>query len=121
MPQPNRPVFVGLDPGPKAYSSKRGTMSTLDDWCQRMHVTQYSFFNIREDKGVPIDWMWVATTALQSEIHVALGNEASAALTALKVPHFKLPHPSGLNRKLNDKAYVDRVLRDCATYIRSLE
>lgn len=48
---------------------------------------------------------------------IALGEEASKALNAIEEPHFKLPHPSGLNRKLNDKAYILAILRECKYYI----
>lgn len=48
---------------------------------------------------------------------VALGNAASKALG--EVPHFKLPHPSGLNRQLNDKAFVADKLAECKTWLNS--
>lgn len=48
---------------------------------------------------------------------VALGNNAAKALRALSLPFFQLPHPSGLNRKLNDKTYVEYVLDECKEYI----
>lgn len=40
---------------------------------------------------------------------VALGNTASFALDYISVEHLQLPHPSGLNRKLNDKETVDDI------------
>ena len=51
-------------------------------------------------------------------IVVALGNNASKALTKASVSHFKLPHPSGLNRQLNNKKYVAKRLKECYNYIR---
>lgn len=46
---------------------------------------------------------------------IALGNEASEFLG--EVPHFKLPHPSGLNRQVNDKAYIEEQLKLCKEYL----
>jgi hypothetical protein len=46
---------------------------------------------------------------------VALGNKASKALR--DIPHFKLPHPSGLNRQINDKNYINYQLLACKRYI----
>lgn len=46
---------------------------------------------------------------------VALGNNAAKALR--NFPHFKLPHPSGLNRKLNNKKFVKRQLCRASTFI----
>jgi len=37
---------------------------------------------------------------------IALGKTAAKALTLLGVPHYEMPHPSGCNRKLNDKEFV---------------
>jgi hypothetical protein len=46
---------------------------------------------------------------------VALGESASAWLGSIK--HFKLPHPSSLNRKLNDKQEISRLLYRCKKFI----
>ena len=48
---------------------------------------------------------------------IALGEFASQALTKSMVPHFKLPHPSGLNRKLNDKNLIDKELSYAYDYV----
>lgn len=37
---------------------------------------------------------------------IALGNKASVRLTKQGIIHWKLPHPSGLNRQLNDETFV---------------
>lgn len=49
---------------------------------------------------------------------IAFGNEASRALKKLDIPHYKLPHPSGRNRKLNDKYYVAEVLIKCKRWLK---
>ncbi len=46
---------------------------------------------------------------------VALGNNASKRLS--KAPHFKLPHPSGRNRQINDKIFISNKLKECKKYI----
>ena len=51
-------------------------------------------------------------------IFVALGNVASKYLDLGGQPHFKLPHPSPRNRKLNNPAYVEAVLKDCKNYLK---
>jgi uracil-DNA glycosylase len=49
---------------------------------------------------------------------VALGNEAAQALVEYGIVNFfKLPHPSGKNRKLNNKAFVAAELANCKTWI----
>jgi hypothetical protein len=51
---------------------------------------------------------------------VALGEMAVWGLTRSKMPFHKMPHPSGLNHKLNDKAYVAKVLADCKKWLYNL-
>lgn len=46
---------------------------------------------------------------------VTLGNNASKALG--KASHFKLPHPSGRNRQINDKAFILAKLEECKKYL----
>jgi hypothetical protein len=48
---------------------------------------------------------------------VALGDYASGLFERLGIRHFKLPHPSGLSRKLNDKQEIVRQLNLCRLYI----
>lgn len=48
---------------------------------------------------------------------ISLGNNASKALK--DIPHFKLPHPSGRNRQLNDKAFISQKLEECRKWISS--
>ena len=49
---------------------------------------------------------------------IACGEEAAQALVNFGVAKFfKLPHPSGRNRKLNNKAYVDEILLKCKAWI----
>jgi len=47
--------------------------------------------------------------------YVALGNNASDALG--KIPHFKLPHPSGMNRQINNKEFIEKKLKECRSWL----
>lgn len=50
---------------------------------------------------------------------VALGNKASQRLTKYGIEHYKMDHPSGRNRKLNDKTYVQTRLDICKIWLYS--
>jgi uracil-DNA glycosylase len=50
---------------------------------------------------------------------IALGKNASNKLTTQGINHFSLPHPSGLNRNLNDNNYVSSILSKAYNYVRS--
>lgn len=52
---------------------------------------------------------------------VALGLKAHTALDERGVPHYELPHPSGLNVKLNNREYVDTCLNNAKSYVRIAE
>jgi uracil-DNA glycosylase len=47
---------------------------------------------------------------------VALGKTASIALTLLGLKFYEMPHPSGCNRKLNNKEYVAEKIKGLLEY-----
>lgn len=47
---------------------------------------------------------------------VALGKTAETALTLLQKQFYAMPHPSGCNRLLNDKEFVDQKLKGLAEF-----
>jgi len=54
---------------------------------------------------------------LQEGPVVALGQAAAKKLTEINILHFTLPHPSGLNRQLNDKKRLTRKLARARLWI----
>ena len=114
-------MFVGDRPSPKNtnpsvafYGTK--SMDTLAGWLfwLGLNKKQVLFINSHEqDLLVAIE----VHSNLGGTV-VALGNNASDRLDKIGVPHFKLPHPSGRNRKLNDKKFIDSELEKCKNYLR---
>lgn len=47
---------------------------------------------------------------------VALGKAAHEALNLLKISHLEMPHPSGKNFKLNNKAYRDQKINELVAF-----
>lgn len=47
---------------------------------------------------------------------VALGKNATYVLEKLKLEFLEMPHPSGLNRKLNDTTYANRKICELRQY-----
>lgn len=59
-----------------------------------------------------------AAIALDGPTHiVALGKSAEKALTLLRIKHYAMPHPSGLNRQLNDKKFVAEKIKGLQEYL----
>jgi hypothetical protein len=102
-----------------------GTRSkrTFDMWLRMLGSPDHVLMNASQRLG-RVSWKQydaanVAHAAAQCTHHVALGAYASGLLERLGVVHFTLPHPSGLNRKLNDRAELEAQLRLCRLYVQS--
>lgn len=48
---------------------------------------------------------------------IALGLTAAKRLTEFEIDHFMMPHPSGLNRKLNDPIAIKELLVEAREYV----
>lgn len=71
-------------------------------------------------KNIATTMQYVYDTNKKYNKVLALGNIASKILTLADIPHFKLPHPSGRNRKLNSPTYVEEQLNKCREYVHGL-
>lgn len=114
-----RVLFVGDKPSKRTEPGKafKGAACELrlTQWINEIKPASWGFmlFN-RVDLFAPIWCLWATDDEYPI---VALGNEASKFLGPL--PHFKMPHPSGRNRQLNDKEFVSQKLTECKAYIDS--
>lgn len=114
-------VFVGDCPSktnthPEIAFVGAKCFNTLVEWIKQLPIDYYICFNSNDaDLSLKLD-------ALTNEGFkvIALGNNASERLTAWKIEHFKLPHPSGLNRILNDKRKMALEMLACNTYLLDL-
>jgi hypothetical protein len=111
-------VFVGDEPSKSTYASDipfvgAKCFKTLVCWINNLSPDYYICFNSREwDDREKAKFLHAKGFKV-----VALGKMASKRLP--DTPHFCLPHPSGLNRQLNDKEFVADRLQECYNYIRS--
>jgi len=86
-------------------------------------ILRYSFVNAQQERGrfspTDEDLRFLVdifeTTAY--DVVLSLGNDSSRTLRRIGVEHFALPHPSGLNRRLNDLDFVRAILNRCKEYI----
>lgn len=89
-------------------------MRKLNTWMEKAGIAYFSFVNCSHKPGdfrkVYKDLLFLVDCLKGHSKVVALGVETSKILSNLGVPHIQLPHPSGLNRKLNDKVYENRVI-----------
>lgn len=125
----NYVVFIGDKPGKKNVSEDVAFVGTksysrLLTWIDKMNLSINQVQLVNKGDIWKID-SWKDCVDYETKFGyfvadriVALGNEAEKFCIANELEYFKLPHPSGKNFKLNDKKYVDTVLKQCEQYIK---
>lgn len=119
----DKPSTKNIDPnipfvGTKSYKTLLGWVADMDIFINDIKLINADKFRYYPSSEViyfnfsPICYKSEATL-------VALGNNASNKLENLGLNHFKLPHPSGLNRKLNDKKQLKKTLQSCKHWVNS--
>lgn len=112
-------LLVGDKPSPKMKPEANpfegaACEGRLKEWVEVLGLDVYCLTNSYGIKDTRfINRMHVSYKATI----VALGNNASKRLTSINIPHFKLPHPSGRNRQINDRAFIASRLDECKKYI----
>ncbi len=110
-----RLLVVGLTPS-RRYG-KSPTVKNLKKWLETLEVQYSSFSNLYLYPGDKLSLASIISVSSDYSKIIALGNKVSEVLTLAGINHFKMPHPSGLNRKLNDPKYVHEQLQACKNYL----
>lgn len=119
-------LFIGDRPNPRKNRSMDvpfvGTKSylVLLEWFYKMDVdvNQVSIINAYDVHGSPKLGLAIG----EDTKIITLGANATSWLKSLDTPRFKyfaLPHPSGLNRELNDVKKLSDLLARCRAFIYS--
>ena len=116
-------LVVGMNPGPPSKNPNRSkSLEKLYHWMSELDVSIFSFCNTFEDCGKAelskVDLKRLCTLTSGYDKIIALGGFVSDVLKKIEVDHFKLPHPSPLNRLLNDKQFERKVLQECKVYLK---
>ena len=115
-------LIVGSNPSKRGVASS--TLRNLYKWMDRIGIKHFSFTNlstVRTPNNRPLRKSEYQLERLCTECQnydtiLGLGKAASNALTWLNINHFCLPHPSGLNRQLNDKEFMNDRLNQLSAY-----
>jgi len=121
MMNKKRVIFIGMQPS-KARFRRNCTLDRFGAWVDTLGLRFVSFHNAIIDPNLPQRLSSVDFDLLRESVHnysyvVALGNLASIALNRIEVEHFKMPHPSPLNRLLNDRSYEQSMLYELRSYV----
>ena len=127
-------LFVGSNPSNWSVSSQPfclGTKSgfTLAGWIYHLDQSHsIEFLNVTahktpDNRALTIKQIRQALPGLTAWIHakkpdriIALGKTAEKALTLLHLDFLSMPHPSGLNRQLNDEQFVKGKIKTLVEY-----
>lgn len=110
-------LFIGDKPSPKMKPGAKpfegaACEKRLMEWVKVLGIGPRSY-NIDNQATVHREELEYAFEV--GNIMIALGSNASKALKG--IPHFKLPHPSGRNRQINDKDFIAKKLLECRKWI----
>jgi hypothetical protein len=104
-----RPSVHNTDPNTAFIGSLSGVR--LFSWISQMNL------NLKEIKLINSTQVNEFYKDLEESIIVALGLVASRELNRRNLKHMRLPHPSGRNRQLNNKNWLNEQLVECKQYI----
>jgi hypothetical protein len=115
-------IFVGDKPSPrmiKGASAFTGAVCEprLKQWISTVVPEQASYWVINRVDQRALETAINLAKNNETVKIVALGNEAAKALDSGNVSYFKMPHPSGRNRKLNNKKEVAKQLDACKNWL----
>ena len=121
----DKPSKQNKDPGIAFVGTK--SYKVLMDWIVKMDISVTDVVLVNKDQVKPYNFpgAWEFTTKTFSgdinpeygDVVIALGNKASEYLSSIELSHFKLPHPSGRNRKINDKQWLNKELKQCKEWL----
>ena len=117
-------IFLGLNPSKLKVSVGRNTAHIrFTEWLDVLGLKSAHFANLSPDpewdmKFKTFDHDDVKTGLAEYNKIVTWGDKVSNYIKRLGISnHCVIPHPSGLNRKINDHKYVMHTLEKCKEYI----
>lgn len=113
----DRILIVGHSPSKKNIRNSP-TMKRLHRWLDECGVRTYAFTNL---SPVPCKKLLKENICLDGLDHnkiITLGGEVSKLMDKAGIQHYAAPHPSPLNRNLNDISFEKKIIKELGVYIR---
>lgn len=126
-------MLVGQNPSrhnldPKVAFKGSKSFKVIEDWVNEMSLSECGYMLVnafpkvnqtykKADVEVAVERVNHYMKMIKPEKVIALGRMAAKVLKKAKVDYFELPHPSGLNRKLNDVEWLQNELDKAKRYI----
>lgn len=116
-----RVLFVGINPSSADQGSTSVSIKRLCRWVDRIGIRYFSFVNCISKPGKysmkDVEYDFLYDCCKDYDNVVALGKFPMEALSKIGVECFTMPHPSGLNRNLNDPLYEKVYVEECRRYV----
>jgi hypothetical protein len=116
-------LIVGINPSNSKSVKPCITLKRLYRWADELGLQFFSFVNCISRPGSytfkDVEFDLLSECVKGYDKVIALGGFPSKALQKMHISHYAMPHPSGLNRRLNDKQYEKHVIGECDEYLRS--
>jgi uracil-DNA glycosylase family 4 len=131
-------VFIGSNPSERSYRLEpfwhnTKSMTMLTNWINSIPTAAYqmTFLNVSNqttpgNRPLKISEIKSNLPRLKLDLElckpvkiIALGKTAAKALTLLGHNFYEMPHPSGLNRQLNNKEFIEEKIKGLASYLAS--
>jgi uracil-DNA glycosylase family 4 len=142
----SRILFIGSNPSQKSSKTvpfwhDTNSRKVLDKWFSHVQgeVTHTHFLNVSNqvtpgNRPLKTSEIKVSLDRLEREITlgirpdyiITLGKTAEKALVMMKITetgydYYAMPHPSGLNRQLNDPKFIQEKIKGLQNYLKSLK
>ena len=115
-------LILGINPSPAAFR-KNHSLTRLANWMTFLGYDTYCFSNVLPYEGAysrkDVDYDFVRKSTQGHDTILALGGFVSNVLSRMNIDHIPLPHPSPLNRQLNDKKYEKNMLKKVKYLLRN--
>ena len=120
----NKLLILGINPSPVAFR-RNHSLHRLSQWMTFLGYDTYCFSNVIPYEGKyshkDVDTNFVRKSIEGHDTIIALGGFVSSVLKRMNVDHITMPHPSPLNRNLNDKDYERAMLKDMITSVGNIK
>ncbi len=113
-------IVIGHSPG-KVSKEKSKTLQRVKKWLDNAEAYEYKFVNLVDyhAPNLKLSEVTLDVETLSSYNYIiTLGNLADNFLKRKNIKHYGAPHPSGLNRKFNDKTYEPQVMEQIKEYLK---
>ena len=116
-------LIIGHSPSPSSKVREGNpTLKRLDRWLDACGVGIYSFTNLQPSSSLSIKNLEINKTLFHKMVKnyrkvITLGKEVKHYTNKMGYNFYELPHPSPLNRNLNDKKYEKSVIKGLQIYL----